>query len=474
LTQPIAQARKGPQVAAFFDFDGTLLAGFSVFFFLYRRYLAGGISVDEALSQAQALFNYGSRKADFNQLLKDFTAGMAGVPEQDMRALAAEVFRKDLAGRLYPEARALVRAHQQQGHTVVMVSSATPYQLELAADELEIDHLVCTRLKLEAGYLTGEILGKPCYGVEKLHAAQLFAEQHQADLNESYFYSDGAEDIPLLEEVAHPRVLNPDKALSAYAEEAGWPVERFSSRGIPGLADITRTGLVYGSFLPSFLLGAPAWLLNRSRRDVINFGLSAWAEFGSAVAGLNLRVEGEQHLWEKRPAIFIFNHQSAVDVLVIARLMRRDFTGLAKAEMKKNPLLGPALSFAEAVFIDRERKGDPAKAMRPAVERLEQGLSIVVAPEGQRSLGYRPGPFRKGAFHLAMQAGVPIVPIVIANASDALPKSALCIRPATIDVTVLPPISTRNWKAATLDQHVRACREKFLTALGQSAEDAGG
>jgi len=470
VTREVNESRRGRRTAAFFDFDGTLLSGFSVLFFLARRYLKGQVSRSEAMEQFRAMASYGMKRSGFTDVLSEFNVSMAGTSDRDMWELADEVFHKDLMGRLYPESRALLSSHQKKGHTVVILSSATQYQLALIADELGVEHVICTRLEVTNGKLSGHMDGPACYGMEKCRAATHFAEQHNIDLEKSFFYTDGVEDIPLLEAIGYPRPINPDAELAALALERSWPIQNFESRGTPRIADLIRTGLVYGSFLPSFLAGVPAWLLNRSRRDVINMGLSIWSDFGSAVAGLDLHVTGEEHLWTHRPAVFIFNHQSATDVLIIARLLRQDYTGISKQEMKNNPLLGPALSFADAVFIDRAHKGNPAEAMKPALEKLESGLSIAIAPEGQRSSGYRLGAFKKGAFHIAMQAVVPIVPIVIANSSDALPKSGVFIRPATVNVTVLPPISTDNWTEQAMDEHVQHCRELFLRELGQTDE----
>jgi len=471
VTREVDEGHRGRRTAAFFDFDGTLLAGFSVLFFLARRYLKGQVSRREAIEQLRALVNYGMKRSDFTDVLSEFNLSMSGTSDRDMWELADEVFRKDLAGRLYPESRALLSSHQKKGHTVVILSSATQYQLALVADELGVEHVICTRLEVIKGKLSGHMEGPACYGMEKCAAAINFTEQHNIDLERSFFYTDGAEDIPLLEAVGHPRPVNPDDELTTLALDYGWPIQKFESRGLPDIADIIRTGLVYGSFIPSFLAGAPAWLLNRSRRDVINMGLSIWSDFGSAVAGLDLHVTGEEHLWTHRPAVFIFNHQSATDVLIIARLLRQDYTGITKQEMKNNPLLGPALAFADAVFIDRKSKGNAAEAMQPALDKLASGLSIAIAPEGQRSLSYKLASFKKGAFHIAMQAGVPIVPIVIANSSDALPKSGVFIRPATVDVTVLPPISTGNWTEQAIDEHIQHCRALFLRELGQFGQD---
>jgi putative phosphoserine phosphatase/1-acylglycerol-3-phosphate O-acyltransferase len=101
---------------------------------------------------------------------------------------------------------------------------------------------------------------------------------------------------------------------------------------------------------------------------------------------------------------------------------------------------------------------------------LRSGLSVAIAPEGTRSSGDRLGEFKKGPFHIAMQAGVPIVPIVIHNASDVLPKGNFFIRPTQVVVDVLEPVSTEGWRAETIDAHVRDVRERFLNALGQNGQ----
>ena len=92
--------------------------------------------------------------------------------------------------------------------------------------------------------------------------------------------------------------------------------------------------------------------------------------------------------------------------------------------------------------------------MQPAVDAVKDGVSIVMAPEGTRSTTEHMGPFKKGAFHLAMQAGVPMVPVVIHNAIEAQPKNQWQFRPATVYVDVLPPVDTDGWKKQTIDQHV--------------------
>jgi len=454
---------------AFFDLDGTVLDGYSVLFFLARRQASVAPALTERLAEIAAITRHAAGFTKFEPALGELALALRGVPESVMWELAEDVFARDLAARIYPEARELVRQHQDRGDTVVLISSASQFQAEPIARELGIAHVFCTRLATSSGKLTGMMEGVACYGEQKRREAEKFASQQGMALADGTFYTDGFEDLPLLEAVGHPRPVNPDRKLEQFARNEGWPVQHFSPRGLPGLGQVIRTGLVYGSLLPSFLISAPAALQGNSRRDITNSGFSRWADFGTAIAGLELEVSGEQYLWSNRPAVFVFNHQSAVDALIIARLLRQDFTGLAKREMQDNPLLGPVLSFADVVFIDRAKPGAApgAAATQPAIDKLKSGISITVAPEGRRSNGRRLGAFRKGAFHIAMQAGVPIIPIVIENASDALPRSSLFIRPARIRVTVLKPISTRNWTAATLDRQVEKCRNAFLRVLGQ-------
>jgi putative phosphoserine phosphatase/1-acylglycerol-3-phosphate O-acyltransferase len=105
--------------------------------------------------------------------------------------------------------------------------------------------------------------------------------------------------------------------------------------------------------------------------------------------------------------------------------------------------------------------------MEPAVEALKQGRSIAIAPEGTRSRTPRLGRFKKGAFHLALQAGVPIVPIVFKNTLDVLPRGAIVLRPANVEAVVLPPIDTSGWTRDTIDAEIEAVRKQFLEVLGQ-------
>lgn len=472
ITREIDRASPGPGSIAFFDFDGTLIFGFSIASVFRERVVSGKVSPRDAIAQFLGLITHGINGSDYGLLLEEAAEKLAGVPEQEFIDLGERVFEKHIAGSVYPESRALLRAHQAKGHTVAVLSSATPYQINPAARELEIEHVLCNHFEVESGLFTGEIREPIVFAKGKLDAARAFAAERGVDLADCWFYSDGFEDLPLLEAVGKPRPLNPDDTLREVANRRDWPVRDFHSRGLPGIKEFVRTGLVYGAFFSAAMQIIPTWILNQSRREAVNLAVTTWGEFGSALAGIDVRVRGENYVWEQRPAVFLFNHQSAIDVLIIAKLLRRDFNAIAKQEIALNPLVGPVFRVADTVFIDRRNHEKAIEALRPVVESLRSGMSLAIAPEGTRSNSDRLGPFKKGPFHIAMQAGVPVVPIVIHNANDVLPKGGFFVRPSKVLVDVLPPVATDNWTPETVAEHAAEVRDMFLRTLGQGRTQA--
>ena len=465
--------QKGPRVAAFFDFDKTLIAGYSAQAFFMEQLRSGRFTPAELRDQVAAGLKYARKQLGFSDFVAASARMMRGQAEFIFEEFGERVYTKNVAGSIYPEARALVKAHQDMGHEVVIVSSATRYQIAPAARELGIGHILCTELELENGVFTGEVVRPSCFGEGKRLAAEKFCAGSEAAMEESYFYTDSDDDLPLLEAVGKPTVVNPNAKLEAIARQRYWPKCDFEERGRPTLEQIARTSSIY-AFLPWTLAAtAPLWALTGDKRTALNAALSIWGEVSTALAGLKFDIEGEEHLWSRRPAVFIFNHQSSIDPLILARLLRRDFTGIGKKEILRFPIIGPAMKYADVVFIDRSNTKNAIRAMKPVVEKIKkEKLSVCLAPEGTRSAGVTLGAFKKGAFHIAMQAGVPIVPIVIHNARDSLPKGRNIARPATIRVTVLPPVSTSKWTAKKLDKKIADIREDYLETLGQTDPEA--
>ncbi len=472
LTREIRTGPSGPSVGAFFDLDQTLFAGFSATAFTRDQFSSGRISPRDLGDSLRATLSFAFGRTGFSTFVTATSAVYRGMTESVLEEAGQRTFEKHLATQIYPESRALVEAHQAMGHTVAIITSATRYQAAPVARELGIDHLLYTQLGVEGGVLTGEVVRPTCYGEGKAAAARSLESTYNLDLEESYFYSDSHEDLPLFEIVGRPRPLNPTRKLAQIAKERQWPVRRFTSRGTPTFGDVIRTGLIYGSLAPAVAFGTAAGLLNRSKREAFNVMGSVWGDLAASAAGIDLRVDGQEHLWSHRPAVFIFNHQSGLELVLLLKLLRRDFTGIAKHELRRNPIFGPLFSAAGVVFIDRTNTVKAIQALEPAVEALRQGRSLIIAPEGTRSTTALPGPFKKGAFRLAMEAKVPIVPVVFRNVLDALPKGAVIVRPAMIEAVVLPAIDTSTWTLDTLDEKIGGIRDRYLAIL--SGADASG
>ncbi len=464
----------GPEIGAFFDFDGTVISGYSATAFMQEQVRRGTLSVRELVELFSAMSSFGMGNMGFSAMMIATSQFLRGIREDAYINFGRELFESHIARLIYPESRALVQAHLKKGHTVAIISSATPYQVEPAAHDLGIDKVLCTRLEVdEKGNFTGAVIQPTCFGQGKVTAAESLAEEYGVDLDKSFFYSDSDDDIQLLERVGNPRPLNPNSRLMMIADRRGWPVRRFGSRGFTRPSDWLRSLMVPATFVGSFLAGLPIWALTGSRRDALNFSVSVFADTASALIGLNLKIRGEHHLWSHRPAVFVFNHQSNVDLVIIARLLRRDITGVGKREIRNMPIIGRVFEAAGVVLIDRRNTASAIEAMTPLVDAMRvEGRSVCLSPEGTRAISPKLAEFKKGAFHLAMQAGVPMVPIVIHNSVDVQPKGDILYHPGTVEVEVLPPVDTSGWSAETIDEHVAEVRNMYLEALEQQPEPA--
>ena len=467
ITESITNGKGGKTTAAFFDLDGTIIATHSVKDIFLERLFAGQVQKEELFDMASMAVSYMFKSTNFTDGLRSSVRNLQGMEEQELLDLAEKVKSERLAPQVFPEVRAIIKAHRKKNHTMVVVTSASQYQVEPLASDLGIDNIICTRLEVKDGVFTGEVDGEPCYGPVKLKAARKFAKKFNIDLRKSYFYSNGSEDIPLLNAVGHPVAISPDDKLKKTAYRRGWLVHEFNSRGWVGAGDVARTLATFGTAIPTFAAGLPFRFIGGTAADAMNLSLAAWSSMAAIIARLKLIVEGEKHLWSQRPAVFVFNHQSAMDMLIVAKLLREDIVGIAKKEIKMQPLVGPVLQMAGTVFLDRENIKDPKQALQPAVDALREGKSIVIAPEGTRSKDGRLGKFKTGAFHLAMQGDVPIVPIVIHNALDALPNKSMVIRPAEVKVTVLKPVTTDGWTKRDVAPETRKLRHRYLEVLDE-------
>ncbi|WP_245905882.1 HAD-IB family hydrolase/lysophospholipid acyltransferase family protein [Mycolicibacterium palauense] len=456
----------GPHIGAFFDLDGTLVAGFTGVILTQEQFLSRQLGIGDFIGMIQAGLNHRLGRSEFEDLITAASRAMRGRALTDLDEMGERLFRQKIESRIYPEMRELVRAHMEQGHTVCLSSSALTIQVEPVARFLGIPNMLTNRFEIdENGVLTGGVLKPLLWGPGKANAVQKFAADNDVDLRQSYFYADGDEDVALMYLVGNPRPTNPEGKMAAVARQRGWPVTRFTSRGGTGLTGAVRTLVGVGSMFP-IAAGAVGWgLLTRNRRRGINFFTGNWGPALLAASGVNLNVIGRENLTAQRPAVFIFNHRNNFDPVITSALVRHNFTGVGKKELESDPVVGTLGKLMDAVFIDRDDTTAAVESLHRVEDLARKGLSIVMAPEGTRLDTVEVGPFKKGPFRLAMAAGIPIVPVVIRNAEVIAARDSSMMNPGTVDVAVFPPISVGDWSVEDLNERIAGIRQLYLDTL---------
>jgi putative phosphoserine phosphatase/1-acylglycerol-3-phosphate O-acyltransferase len=456
----------GPRVGAFFDLDGTLVAGFTGVILTRERIRNRDMGVGELISMVAASLNHQFGRMEFEGLINKATEVLRGRSLSDLQQIGERLFAEKIEKRIYPEMRELVQAHLDRGHTVVLSSSALTIQVEPVARFLGIPNTLSNRFEIDVdGVLTGKVLKPILWGPGKANAAQKFAAEHDIDMADSYFYADGDEDVALMDLVGNPRPTNPGDKMAEIARKRGWPILQFNSRGRGGLVGQVRTLIGVGSVVPA-AYGAVGWgLLTRSRRRGVNFFTTAFPQLLLGLNGVRLNVLGEANLKKKRPAVFIFNHRNNFDPVLVASMVKDNWTGVGKKELQNDPLVGTLGKLVDTVFIDRDDPKKAVESLKQAEELTKKGLSVVIAPEGTRLDTKSVGPFKKGPFRLAMAAGVPIVPIVIRNAEVISARDSSTLHPGTVDVVVYPPLSLEDWTLDNLSDRIAEVRQLYIDTL---------
>ncbi|TVY53218.1 putative 1-acyl-sn-glycerol-3-phosphate acyltransferase [Lachnellula suecica] len=194
--------------------------------------------------------------------------------------------------------------------------------------------------------------------------------------------------------------------------------------------------------------------------------------------GVAFTVEDpHNYLGTTRPAVFIAPHQTELDVLMLGCVFPKHCAVTAKKSLKSVPFLGWFMALSGTVFIDRANSTSARHAMSGAAEEMQrERQSVFMFPEGTRSYAKEPMllPFKKGAFHLAVQAGVPIVPVVVGNYSDILYVQAKKFISGSIPVKVLKPIETKNLTPADVEDLTRDTREAMLREMVNLTSKARG
>lgn len=165
-----------------------------------------------------------------------------------------------------------------------------------------------------------------------------------------------------------------------------------------------------------------------------------WARIFCLLSLVRVRVNGRENISERTSYVFVSNHQGAYDIFAIYGYLCHNFRWMMKKSLEKIPLVGYSCKVSGHIFVDNSRPSAVKATMETAEKRLAGGMSVVVFPEGARTLDGRMHKFRRGAYTLAIEFGLPVVPITIDGAYHVLPRTGTIPRPGKIILTIHKPI----------------------------------
>ena len=192
-----------------------------------------------------------------------------------------------------------------------------------------------------------------------------------------------------------------------------------------------------------------------------------FVRLGLRMVGVRVEVRGLERLAPDQAYIFTPNHQSMIEVPLFVTYLGRNPAYLAKKEVFKYPIFGYGIGLMGVVPVDRSNSPAAVESARLATENLRRGKSYVVYPEGTRSPDGRMLPFKKGAFMMAIDAGVPVVPVTISGGSQIMPKAQIKVFPSTVRITIHEPIDTAPYSKQNVSELIERVREKVHSALGK-------
>lgn len=202
-------------------------------------------------------------------------------------------------------------------------------------------------------------------------------------------------------------------------------------------------------------------------------GLGQWTTarmfyfVASRLLGIKIVIKNPERL-KTRPAVFLSNHQSELDILILGATFPKYCSVTAKKSLMYYPILGWFMALSGSVFIDRKNRNDALKAFEGAAKRVnEKRQSVFMYPEGTRSYAESPKllPFKKGAFHFAVQAQVPIVPYVASNYSPIVSFKKRKFNTGVIEIEVLEPIETKGKTAADVNDLFTLTQQRMHDAV---------
>jgi 1-acyl-sn-glycerol-3-phosphate acyltransferase len=192
-----------------------------------------------------------------------------------------------------------------------------------------------------------------------------------------------------------------------------------------------------------------------------------WSRLLLWTAGVPLTIKIQGALDPKQPYVFMANHLSTVDIWALFVAVPTKVRFIAKKQLGRIPVFGWAMAVGRFIFIDRQNPLAARRSIDQAAARIRAGSSVAIFPEGTRSRDGQLGPFKKGGFHLAISAGVPIVPVGIRGAMEVMPRGSLILRRGPVTIEIGAPISTKDLSGADRNALLDRVRDEIARMSGQ-------
>jgi 1-acyl-sn-glycerol-3-phosphate acyltransferase len=196
-----------------------------------------------------------------------------------------------------------------------------------------------------------------------------------------------------------------------------------------------------------------------------------WARLLSFLLPIRVSVEGADNLVPGRSYVVVANHQSQIDILALYGYLDLDLKWVIKQELRKLPGIGIGCEKAGHIFIDRQDPDSAKRSVNAALDKLGDGIGILFFPEGTRSLDGRLLPFKKGAFRIAIDADLPVLPVTLVGTRDVMPAKTLHLFPGKVRMVVHPPIEHREIDLEHLRDLMVMTRDAIASALPGEVRD---
>ncbi len=202
-----------------------------------------------------------------------------------------------------------------------------------------------------------------------------------------------------------------------------------------------------------------------SGRSIHCYVAVPWAKVILWLSGTKVEVKGRENVDPGIPRIYMANHQSYFDIWGLLAYVPVDFKFILKQELMRIPLLGFAMRRAGYIGIERKDPRKAVQSMRQAAERIKNGASVLIFPEGTRSVDGHLQPFKRGGFKLAEKSGCDIVPVVVKGSTHIMPKGSFRIRKGSFALSIGKPIPVRGYAGKQMAALMARVRDEMLKVL---------